>query len=108
MTINLSRLVGRILDSLNAGNGGWRKTLVHFILQLETAPQFYNTILSSLHSLTKSYSISTKITLHYKKAKVKQSAWIASLILGFEGTIEWEIALEKQVVSATTVKWNPD
>ena len=35
LTINLSRLVARILDSLNAGNGGWGKTLVHFILQLE-------------------------------------------------------------------------
>ena len=32
---NLKRLVARILDSLNAGNGGGRKTLVHFKLQLE-------------------------------------------------------------------------
>ena len=47
-----SGLVARILDSLNAGNGGGTKTLVHFILQLDGATVLEQNNLFS----TKSYN----------------------------------------------------
>ena len=54
--------MARILDSLNAGNGGGVETLVHFILQLDAGRTILEHRYTSLQSLTIGFTISTHLT----------------------------------------------